>query len=673
MAPGPAMALLSAFTRPDGAKMPSQDQMPIVAALESAHRHWREGRPDEASRRVDAILEAHPGNPDARHLRGVLALAANDLEGAWRHLATALSARPDFDGWLNLAIVFHAHRRFLEARHAGQCAVAMRPGDPKALLQLGAIEQDGGDETGAEHHYRAAIAADPGLVAAHTNLGLALANQRRWAESEAAFLRAVELQPDNAAAWHHLSRIALTQRRQDDAFAYLDKALAIAPDDANAIATLAAMHLEIGDLSTAIPIFERAMAIDPGYWGAHDSYLFALNYDHRLSPADVYAAYAAYGAKAKAATPATFEHAGRAPAAGRRLRIGYSSPDFREHACRFFIEPILRHHDRGAFELFAYAHVRDADAHTERFKTLFDHWVDVLKMTDAEMAQRVRDDGIDVLIDLAGHSAGNRLLAFAMRPAPVAATYLGYAYTTGLAEIDHFIGDEDLAPPGSEPYFSENIWRLPAPSLTYEPPAGTPETSVLPALRNGFVTFGTLSRLVRLNEPMLRVWKTVLDRVPNARLRLDQKPFFEAKTRDVFAAKLENLGIARDRVDLTFTSPHWDAYRGIDIVLDCWPHNSGTTTVEALWMGVPVLTKLDRPSVGRVGAALLNAAGLPDWIAEDEAAFVRKAVAFAADIDGLAALRAGMRDRLQRSPLMDARGLTRKMEAAFRAMFDARR
>jgi len=271
---------------------------------------------------------------------------------------------------------------------------------------------------------------------------------------------------------------------------------------------------------------------------------------------------------------------------------------------------------------------------------------------------------------MAGHTAGNRLPVFAMRPAPTQASYfVGFVQTTGLKEIDYFICDENLVPAGSEPYFSEQPCRLPAPAFSYAPPReNIPELSELPAVRKGYVTFGSLTRLTRLNDPMLRVWGEILHRVPGSRMLLVQTPFAHEGTREMFWQRLEGLGIARDRVDLTCSTPHWQAYQDIDITLDCWPQNNGTTTLESLWMGVPVLSKMDRPSVGRWGATALTPLGLDDWLVADEESFVEKAVAAASDLDALSTLRGRLRSKLENSALLDGAAFTQNLENAYREM-----
>jgi predicted O-linked N-acetylglucosamine transferase (SPINDLY family) len=458
--------------------------------------------------------------------------------------------------------------------------------------------------------------------------------------------------------------------RLDEAEASYRQAIAADPDFAEAHNNLGSVLHSLGRFEDSLTCMRKAIQLAPEFFGTWSNLLFFFNYYPAISPADLFSEYEAYGEAVASAAKHRFEHDDRAPVEGRRIRIGYSSPDFRGHVCRFFIEPIFQHHERDRFELFAYSNTSSPDQHTERMKGYFDHWVDVVGMTDEEMAQRIYDDQIDILVDMAGHTAGNRLPVFAMRPAPIQASYfVGFVHTTGLKEVDYFICDENLVPPGSEPYFSEQPWRLPAPCLSYAPPReDIPELSELPALCKGYVTFGSLTRLTRLNDPLLRVWGEILERVPNSRLRLVQKPFAHEETREMFWQRLEGLGIPRDRVDLTCSTPHWQAYQDIDITLDCWPQNNGTTTLESLWMGVPVLSKMDRPSVGRWGAAALTPLGFGDWLVPDEGSFIEKAVAAASDLNGLATLRKQLRSRLESSALLDGASFTHNLENAYQRM-----
>jgi predicted O-linked N-acetylglucosamine transferase (SPINDLY family) len=280
-----------------------------------------------------------------------------------------------------------------------------------------------------------------------------------------------------------------------------------------------------------------------------------------------------------------------------------------------------------------------------------------------------------VLVDLSGHTAGNRLLVFARRPAPVQVAYpLGHGYTTGLSAMDAFVADAMLAPPGADVLFSERIVRLPRIPLAYAPPAAMPDVAPLPALSNGIVTFGYFGRPERLNDAVIATWARILHDVPGARLVLNSAPFRESAFRDLVATRFTARGIGSDRIELIATAPlsaTWTAYGGIDIALDPFPHNAGTTTIEALWQGVPVISLAGRPSVGRFGAMILHAIGMDDWCSVDADGYIARALTMAADLHRLERLRATLRQRVAGSPLCDAAGLARDLEAAYRGLWDA--
>jgi protein O-GlcNAc transferase len=335
---------------------------------------------------------------------------------------------------------------------------------------------------------------------------------------------------------------------------------------------------------------------------------------------------------------------------------------------------LLAAHDRERVELFCYAGVPVEDATTQRFHALADHFHLTLGCSDAEVAEMVRRHGIDVLVDLAGHTAGNRLPVFARKPAPVQIEYMiGHGCTSGLSAIDAFLADGVLAPPGAETVFSEQLLRLPRIPLAYRPPEGMPPVAPLPARGTGHITFGYFGRTVRLNEGVVAAWSRILLAVPGSRLVLNSAPYAEPAGRDDWAARFAAHGIGPGQLDLICTAPQprtWEAYGSIDIALDPFPHNAGTTTIEALWQGVPVLTQAGRPTVGRFGAAILHAAGLDDWVTGDVDAYIARAVAAAGDLDALAELRAEPRTRMEMSPLLDAAGLARAVEGAYRDLWD---
>jgi predicted O-linked N-acetylglucosamine transferase (SPINDLY family) len=319
-------------------------------------------------------------------------------------------------------------------------------------------------------------------------------------------------------------------------------------------------------------------------------------------------------------------------------------------------------------EVFAYSDVVRSDEVTERLRNLVAHWYDTAGVSDAALGEMIRQHQIDILVDLAGHTSGNRLLVFARKPAPVQVTCIGYGYTTGLSAMDYFLGNASLVPDGAEAFFSEQVFRLWHPPFCYRPPENMPPASPLPARANGCITFACFSRPTRVNRRVIAVWAQILTAIPRARLVLNHQPFVDGSTRELFLAHFAAHGVDPQRIVLDYSSP-WQALNGIDIALDPFPHNAGTTTLEALWMGVPVISLVDRPPLGRIGAMILRSLQLPEWLAEGEAEYVRIAVEASHDLDRLAHLRRSLRNRMRDSPLLDEAGFARELEAAYRTMW----
>jgi predicted O-linked N-acetylglucosamine transferase (SPINDLY family) len=397
--------------------------------------------------------------------------------------------------------------------------------------------------------------------------------------------------------------------------------------------------------------------------------LFCLNYHPDLSAEEIYRAYQEYDALFGIPLRPAWRVHGNDKNPNRRLRIGYVSPDFRKHSCSFFLEPLLMQHDKNQVEVYAYAELKIEDDMTSCYRRYVEHWTPTIGMSDEALAERIRSDGIDILVELAGHTVGNRLRTFALKPAPVSLSWMGYGYSTGLSAIDYYLTDEACVPVGSEGLFAEQPWRIANPASAYRPSSGMGEVNGLPAQQQGYITFGTLTRSVRVNHRTIRVWSEILKAVPNSRLVLDSFNFKGAAMQERMAARFAEHGVSRERLELGYHSPPWDVLRGIDIGLDCFPHNSGTTLFESLYMGVPFITLAGRPSVGRLGGSILQGIGHPEWIAESEDDYVDKAVELASDLNRLAIIRATLRSVMEQSPLRDEAGFARKVEAAYREMW----
>jgi predicted O-linked N-acetylglucosamine transferase (SPINDLY family) len=511
----------------------------------------------------------------------------------------------------------------------------LKPHYAQAHSNLGTVLLAQGNLKAAEASFRAALAIDSGLVSAYINLGTLFQETGQISLAQQSHLQALRLDPSSALV--HINLGAVLQ--------------------------------EMGEHDRAIASCRRALELRPGYADAQHNLLFTLNYHPDLEAQEIFAAYREYDELIGRPLRSRWRDHGNLRDPSKRLRVGYVSPDFRQHSVRHFLEPLLTYHDERLVEVFAYAEVSQEDAATARYRGYVDHWIPTIGLSDEALAERVRSDRIDILVDLAGHTAKNRLGVFARKPAPVSISWLGYGYTTGLSAIDYMLTDDASAPPGSDDLFAEQPWRLRTPGYAYRAAEGMGPVSELPAYERGFVTFGTLTRSVRINHRTVRVWSQILDRVPRSRLVVNSKNYRDLGTRQGLLDKFAAHGIAPERLDIGFHSPPWDVLRGMDIGLDCFPHNSGTTLFESLYMGVPFVTLAGRPTVGRLGSSILEGVGHSEWIAHTEAEYAAIAAGLANDLPGLAALRGRLRVQMQGSPLMDEAGFTRNVEAAYREMF----
>lgn len=522
-----------------------------------------------------------------------------------------------------------------EALEAKKRAVQLLPGDAEGLCNLGRAHFELGQIAESIVVFRAALVLMPDLAIAHNSLGLSLSVSNRVHEAYTSYQRAIALQPDFAEAYNNLSGV---------------------------------FHA-LGQVDEAIDALQHAVDADPAHRVAFDNLLFVANYHPDKTAEEIYTYYQAFERHFGRPHRGEWVTHANPPGAGRRLKVGYVSPDFKGHSCSFFIEPLLAHHDPRLVDVYAYAELTQEDAVTQRCKRTVAHWVPTRGMGDAALAQRIRADCIDILVDLAGHSAGNRLGMFALKPAPVSLSWMGYGTTTGLHAIDYYLTDRFHAPEGCEHLFSEALWRLPGCFVAYRPGSNMGEVGPLPALERGYITFGTLTRSVRINHRTIRVWAAILQRLSTARIVIDSSSFQDNGVKQAMLEKFVACGISPDRLHIGYSSPPWDVLRGIDLALDCFPHNSGTTLFESLYMGVPFVTLAGRPSVGRIGSAILHGIGHPEWIAASEAEYIDTVVELASDLPALAQCRATLRAQMQASPLMDEAGFANKLEHAYAQMF----
>ena len=426
---------------------------------------------------------------------------------------------------------------------------------------------------------------------------------------------------------------------------------------------------EQGRTDESIRVFKELLSRKPDYLDAWSSFCLTLNYASSITPEQLFKEHCACGARLSSVnSPARFAET-IATSRERPLKVGYVSGDFRDHSVARFFGPVLAQHDRARIESVCYYNGPADDQVTTRLKGLANKWRYVRGVSDDQVINIIRDDRIDILVDLSGHTSDNRLTLFARRAAPIQATYLGYPNTTGLTNMDFRITDKWADPEGQERFYTETLIRLPGGFLCYGPPAECPPVNDLPALKNGYITFGSFNNLAKVNDSVVALWARVLHKVPGSKLLLKNRQLTDANVRTRYLALFESSGIQPDRVLLLPPSPgekeHLSTYNQIDIALDTFPYNGTTTTCEALWMGVPVVTLAGVSHASRVGVSILTRLGLASLVADSPELYERLCAFLSSDFNYLAKLRQGLRNAMQSSPLCDATGLTRELEDAF--------
>jgi protein O-GlcNAc transferase len=558
--------------------------------------------------------------------------------------------------------------RRAEAIESYRQAIAARPDYAEAHNNLGEALLARGHRENAESAFREALRLRPNLVEALVNLGSALEAGKRHAEAEAAYREALRLRPRSAPAHNNLGNLLRNTGRAAEAVASYREALAIRPGYARAATNLGIALLQLGDIPAAIAAHRTAVEADPAFAEAHSNLLFALNCDPTTDADELFAAHVAWGQAHAPTTEYTPHKNDRDP--DRVLRIGYVSPDLRGHAVARYLEPVLRRHDPNQVEVFCYAQVPHPDAVTERLRGVVPHWRDTCGLSDDELAAQIRADRIDILIDLAGHTGGNRLMAFARKPAPVQATWLGYPNTTGLPQMDFLISDAGIHPPGEPTRTTEEVVRLETGIVTFSAPTNAPPVTEPPVGRTGVFTFGSLHGLGKFNPPVFDLWARVLAAVPAARL-LMYRDTFRGETVERLANEFTSRGVEPGRVEFRCDPPpggYLAVYGDIDLALDVFPWAGGTTVCEALWMGVPTLT-LRGPRFGeRGGASVMTTVGVPEFITGSPNGFVAQAVEHASNPARLAELRGRLR-AMTADTLGNAERFTRGLEAPYRGMW----
>jgi FkbM family methyltransferase len=576
--------------------------------LENAIQHYRAGRLSEADRLVQKHLTRHPIDADAVNLAGLIAHQSGKYDTAIRLL---------------------------------QSAVQLNSKDHCYHNNLGAVLKDSGDLTEAVRCFEKSLELEPSYVFASYNLG---------------------------CAYQTMGELSLAKR-------WYETALSQEPDCFLAYSNLVCLYKDMGDVEKAIEGLKIAIQQNPENAFVDSNLIFCMNYVADTDPQTVFEYHRKWAKRHSPLNlPADRDYRNdRTP--GHRIRIGYVSPDFRSHSVAFFIYPVLSHHHRDQVEVFCYADVSQPDEATQVMMNSADHWRNIYRMPDERVFQQIQDDRIDILVDLTGHSSNNRMKLFGKKPAPVQVSYLGYPNTTGLDSMDYRITDALADPVGiSDAYYSERLIRLPGGFLCYQPSDPTPDVSELPLLTNHHVTFGSFNNRAKIGPKVIAVWSELLKHVPGSRLLLKSSALSDAETRQRLLSLFVQNGIVESRIEilpyLQFQD-HLSLYHQIDIALDTFPYNGTTTTFEAMWMGVPVITITGKVHASRVGTSILSRIEFQDGIAASENEYIEKAVKLAKNIDFLKVMRKTLRGKMQASSLMDQEAFVLKLESAFRNMWQS--
>jgi len=663
------------------------------------------GRRDEALAELLAIRELWPNLPEGHNQLGSLFLAQTRYAEAEACLGEALRLRADYAEALNnrgvallgLGRSQEAIAQFVQAlnRHPGfaaarsnvmkalgalgpmtdaiaccEQALVLTPDDPDALYDLANALSKRRRWREAERFYGRSLVLKLGNPDAHNNLGNVLQEQGRWDAALTRYEQALVLKPDDPTAHYNRGFVAQTMGLLGRAVRCYQRALMLRPDYPEARNNLGDALEKQGRVDDAIACYRGALDSKPDFALAHSNLLMALHYAPRSSNADLYSEARQFARRVEGATAR--RDFSNTPDPHRRLRLGYVSANFMSHPVGYFLAPVLEAHDPTRVELFCYSNSPLNDAMTARLRTAADHWRMIAGLSDADAAAVIGADAIDILIDLSGHTAGNRLPLFALKPAPVQVTWLGYFGTTGLSAIDYILADGTVVPPGEEAVFAENVWRLPGCYLCYAPHGVDCPVGPFPATANGFVTFGCFNNRAKISAETVAAWAEILKRVAGSRLFLKDRGFADEACRAILLAQFAAQGIGAGRLLLEGRSPLVDAltaYNRVDIALDPFPFGGCTTTAETLWMGVPLVTQRGTRWVGRMSESILAAMSLSDWVAHDSARYVELACRMAIDLPRSAGVRSDLRRRLEASAFCEAGRFTRSLDEAFRDMW----
>ncbi|WP_292934449.1 tetratricopeptide repeat protein [Noviherbaspirillum sp.] len=642
-------------------------------ALGAAQRHL--ARMDASREAYEKAIELDPDYAQAWSNLGEWWLVKGEVRTALEKIERALKIEPRLLQALNNRVAaLYELAKFKDAEAAAREAIALHPNEAALHVNLGNVLLHSGKARPAVKAFRKALECDPSCPEAHLALSTLLGETRRLAETLEYFEHEIAVKGESV---QRLASLALAQQAKGDlsvAEATCLKVLRTQPNNISALITLAGCLSVKGDHQGAIRLHERALVENPNMPAIYSNIAFDATYLPDISADDVFAYHREWADRFEKTNEKKSFNYVQSREADRPLRIGYVSGDFGRHPVGFLLRDVMRNHDRQQVEIYCYSMMRASDDVTDAIRSNAAAWIDALLMTDDELAEQIHQDQIDILVDLSGHTAYNRLPAFVRRPAPVQATWIGYFHSTGLKNIDYFITDPVTTPTNVGQLFSETPVCLPHSRFCYSPPEYAPSVAPSPVLDVGYITFGSFNRVEKLVDPVISAWIRILDAVPGSRLLLKAGVLENESVRDSLRRRFVEMGLKGDRLELRGPSQHpemLEQYGEVDIALDPFPFNGGMTTLEALWMGVPVVTLAGNSVVSRQSASALTNIGLTELIFDDLAMYVEGAISLAHNVEHLSGLRQQIRRRMANSPLCQPEQFTHDLETLYRRMWHA--
>ncbi|HEY8034957.1 MAG TPA: tetratricopeptide repeat protein [Methylobacter sp.] len=626
-----------------------------------------QGKPNAAIASYQQALLIRPDYAEAHNNLGVIFRGQGKPDAAIECYRKALAIMPYYvDAHINIGMTLRDLGRLDSASEHLHKAICTKPDSAEAYSNLGGVFRLRGKPDAAIECYRRTLAIMPNHLNAHINIGMALRDIDRLDSAIEHLRKAVYIKPESAQAHNNLGILLMEQGELDASVKCYQKAISIKPDYAEAYNVLGSALMEQGQQQQAIAAYEKGLAFDPCYFPLHHSLIFSAS---RMCSDDakVFELSRQFGKQAEEGL-SRLSHSNNT-ISDRRLKIGYISGDFRQHSVAYFIRPILANHDKQNVEIFCYYNHYRIDRITRQLMGYANHWRSIFGVSDEDAAELIRQDAIDILVDLSGHTSHNRLLLFAQKPAPVQVTWIGYPSTTGLSAMDYRLTSIHRDPIGwNEQYHTESLVRLSTP-VCFEPEEALPEINALPALKNDYLTFASFHVPNKITAITISLWAKVLYALPTAKLVLAPDT-----AKDQIIRQFQVLGISADRLSFFCHQPlpqYLALHNEIDIMLDTFPYNGSTVSRHSLWMGIPILTLAGRKAVSRVGLALMAQLGLETFAAESEEVFVENARRWANDLDGLAQVRNTLREKMQNAPFSKPALVVNELEAAYRQMWRA--